>query len=943
MAKKSYTYSVVKMTARKVFNADFNMRLTVGQIENLMVNEPDNGYFGIIRRVTNKQGYYDSTDAKNPVYMDEIIFLNCSYDNKIYNQAELNWAKQYDAEQLKNLKDIKERLEKKKRTDEIQNKLEKVEFSISKYNKVFDRYQKKNKNTIAYEKNLDQLLDSGFTLNGLHYYLLGMSGNMARHGIKGFVSEDIYEDVMAYSYLIDKPKECKIPKYEAYRNLLFTSCRAYVDELPRIYVIDDYYMDIPNVPVKYPADGFYVKYNEDGSIKEKIPRKVMKSDVRTITINCFDGAAIHSSEYNNVLYCSLPDAKSIPKSYQLRLPFVKGVSTCFDLHGFCREYGIEYIKDIDGNMIPQDEIDILMTRSMYKGADFFPSFKAYYEAVRDKGFKLGISNYNKSTKESSQYVKANYQYLQNISALTKDDLIELSRYFTDYVEKVLKNPCKAIGFLKANNEDDNTTIENNTPYTLQALQLCPEMAKDECVRSSVTHLLKNAINQAKNGRILIKGGYKYLVPDLYMLMCWAVKNSGYDIEVKPCLKAGEMYCTGKEGRYSVFRSPQLLENEINVVNLVENNITQRWFSHLDNILIVNSCSVDMMRMQTADYDGDEGFLCEEELITSKVKTGLSLIINANESKPPVLPYTKDNINEYHKRTLDCLIGEITNKSCCLHNKSNQSTTTNQLELDEVIDSNRIKTQEDLEYLSIQIQLETDYVKAGIRWNTPADIEYNLGNLPYFMRYRYSKLNKEFKLMNTKRNNAKNNILKKFGYDVKVKYDKNQKIDSKTKTEIHNKLNEKKYKLPVSCCQTPLNGLCQYLEKWTPIIKYQLKNEDVSEIFTPTGFEVETDILDAVKAIYEDYLQESAKKSSHKQDTNWNVFYKRYLKQFEGIGLRDRELLFYLVKACYAPENKKQKNIVWSLCGETIIEIIKERNKAVDKNNDAANESNQGAA
>jgi hypothetical protein len=933
------------MTARKVFNADFNMNLTDGKIDDLLVNEPDNGYFGIIRRLTNKQNYYNSTDAKNPAYMKEIIFLDCSYDNKIYSQEDLNWAKQYDDEQLKKLNDIKMNLEKKKQTDEVIKKLEKVEFSISKYSRVYDRYEKKNKNTIAYEKNLDLLIDTGFVLNGIHYYLVGMSGNMARHGIKGFVSEDIYDDVMAYSYLIDKPKKCKIPKYEAYRNLLFTSCRAYVDELPRICVIDDYSIDIPNVSVKYPADGFYVKYNNDGSIKEKIPRKVMKSDVRTITINCFDGAAIHSSEYNNVLYRSLPDAKSIPKSYQLRLPFVKGVSTCFDLHGFCREYGIEYIKDIDGSMVPQNEIDILMTQSMYKGADFFPSFKVYYEAVKDKGFKLGISNYNKSAEESAQYVKANYQYLQNISALTTEDLIQLSHYFTDYVEKVLNDPCKAIGFLKTDNEDDNIneTIENKTPYTFQALQLCPEMAKDECVRSSVTHLLKNAINQAKNCRILIKGGYKYLVPDLYMLMCWAGKNSGYDIEVKPCLKAGEMYCTGKVGRYSVFRSPQLLENEINVVNLVENDITKRWFGHLDNILIVNSCSADMMRMQTADYDGDEGFLCEEDIITSKVKTGLPLIINVNESKPPVLPYTKENIKEYHKRTLNCLIGEITNKSCCLHNKTNQLKTTNQLELDGTIDPNRIKTLEDLEYLSIQIQLETDYVKAGIRWDTPADIEYNLGNLPYFMRYRYLQLNKEFKLVNAKRNNAKNNILKKHGYDVKVKYDKEQKIDSKTETEIRNKMNEKKYRLPVSCCKTPLNGLCQHLEKWTPIIRYKLQSEDVSELFMPTGFEIETNILDAVKAIYEDYLQESAKRSSHKQNTNWNVFYKRYLKQFENIGLQDRELLFYLIKVCYVPDNKKSKNIVWSLCGDTIIEILKERNNANDKNNNAANEADQRVA
>lgn len=951
------------MTARKVFNAEFDLELTVGQIDNICVNEPDNGYFGIIRRLTNNQDYLDSTDTKHPAYMSEIIFLDCSYDNTVHSRDDLIWALNHDKDKRKNLKQIKINLEKnklkleqKEQTEDIinevkkaQDKIDKIQFQIKTYRhkSLYHRWRKKNKDTAKYEKNLDQLLDTGFVLNDTRYYLVGMSGNMARHGIKGFVSEGIYDDVMAYSYLIEKPENCKIPKYEAYRNLLFTSCRAYVDQLPRICVVEDYYMDIQNVPVKYPADGFYVKYSEDGTVKERIPRKVMKSDIKTININCFDGAAVHSSEYNNVLYQSLPNAKSIPKSYQLRLPFMKGLSTCFDIHGFFEEKGVTKVRDIDGNMIPQEDIDILVTRSMYKGADFFPNFKTYYNAVKEKGFKLGISNYSKSSQECSKHVKANYQYLQNISGLTKDDLIGLSKYFTDYVDGVLDNPCQAIDFLNMGDEENDGSndeiINNKTPYTLQALQLCHCLEYDECVRASISNLLKNAIKQAENARILIRGGYKYLVPDLYMMMCWIAKNSGYKIEVESCLNVGEMYCAGKVGEFSVFRSPQLLENEINVVNLVENDITKRWFSHLDNVLVVNSCSVDMMRMQTADFDGDEGFLCEEERITSKVKTGLPLIINFNESKPPVVPYTKENIIDYHKRTLDCLIGGITNKSCCLHNKSNKMKTTNQLELDGIIDSNRIKVLEDLEYLSIQIQLETDYVKSGIRWETPYDIERNLGNLPYFMQYRYPRLKSEFKIMNAKRNNAKNRILKKNGYDVTIKFDKTRKINSKTKTEIDNKMSEKKYKLPLSCCPTPLNELCKYLEKWNPIIKFKLKSKNVSQYFAPTGITEDEKITVKVKAIYEDYLSKSNEKMKQGKNANWNVFYKEYRKSFLDVCSDQRELLFYLVKVCYSPDNKRNKNVVWNICGETIIEILKEGMGAIDRNNDAANEPNQGAA
>lgn len=1013
----NYYYNILKLTAKKLFNSDLNIKLSKREASEHFIEEPDNGYFDLVRRLTDNQLYYKSTDAKNPQYLSEIIFIDCAYNQSTYNEEQIEWAEKYDEKQLKKFNRIKLSYEKQLAklntastcNDNIEQ-AEKLHKIINKYRTKIDtypdkrsvakRYKNRNKSVKEFEANLDILLTDGFVFNGKKYYLLGMSSSMARNGIKGFVSENIYDEIMLYSYLVEKPEKCKIAKYEAYRNLLFTSCRAYVDELPRIVVIDDYSMVIPSVEVRYPADGYYLKEKQEDKEKKtviQIPRKVMKSDVKDILINCFDGSAIHSSEYNATLYKALSGERNIPKSYQLRLPFFKGLSTCFDIKGFCKEQNVTHIKDIDGKLVPIDEIDILAVRSMYKGADYFESFKTYCEAVKDKGFKLGISNYNKSSKDISDYTLANYQYLQNISGLTKEDLIELSQYFTKSVEEILKNPKKALEFYNIDNteedegsesvntEADDEAIDtadiNNTdrdsdisegefltsrkiPYQLQALAINKDMMNDTCVRSTISRFVKSSIKRAKYGRIPLKGGYKYLVPDLYMFMNWACHQSGHEeIEVKSSLMPGQLYCSGKpEGTYSLFRSPQLLENEINVLQLINTDITERWYSHLDNVIVINSCSVDMMRMQTADHDGDAAFLCEEDRITSKVKTGLPLIINNDDVKPPLVEYTQENIIDYHKKTLDCMIGQITNKSTKLHNKNSKGKITSKLMLDGEIDSTRNKINEDLEYLCIQIQLETDYVKNGIRWDTPLDIENSLGELPYFMRYRYDKIDKEYKLMDTKRKGAT--------YRIRQKYKENgMKSENDMKQEIKNKLYESKYKLPVNRSRTPLNELCWYLEKWSPIMRYIYKTKDVSKLFIPDGYEVNEAKLKLMYDISVQYMNETSEIMKKRKSVNWNALYKRYRDLYLMICPDLREILYYLVKMSYgnqmpvveeipvqnqdeskneSPSKKNiviSKNLVWSICGEEIIEILKERKAAVANNRttEESDAANQGAA
>jgi hypothetical protein len=153
------------------------------------------------------------------------------------------------------------------------------------------------------------------------------------------------------------------------------------------------------------------------------------------------------------------------------------------------------------------------------------------------------------------------------------------------------------------------------------------------------------------------------------------------------------------------------------------------------------------------------------------------------------------------------------------------------------------------------------------------------------------------------------------------------------------------------------------------MRYIYKTKDVSKLFIPDGYEVNEAKLKLMYDISVQYMNETSEIMKKRKSVNWNALYKRYRDLYLMICPDLREILYYLVKMSYgnqmpvveeipvqnqdeskneSPSKKNiviSKNLVWSICGEEIIEILKERKAAVANNRttEESDAANQGAA
>ena len=85
---------------------------------------------------------------------------------------------------------------------------------------------------------------------------------------------------------------------------------------------------------------------------------------RTFSVTEFDGEGLISKEYAARLNKALGGRHT---SFQIRLPFVKGMLHQVDFHDFFRSAGTTHLTDLWGVNHPVAKVDIILTKSMFKG------------------------------------------------------------------------------------------------------------------------------------------------------------------------------------------------------------------------------------------------------------------------------------------------------------------------------------------------------------------------------------------------------------------------------------------------------------------------------------------------------------------------------------------------------------------------------------------------
>lgn len=280
---------------------------------------------------------------------------------------------------------------------------------------IFDRDADNPKAALMQKKTEAMFSPEGITLNfgqgDARYLAFERSGSMSRSAMLSFVRADIYEELSRRMTVGMTLGNCQLSKLYAYNGLLFSSgTRIETDmlwEKDAIVVIDNPTAVYPDVDVITVEDRTGI-----GDVRN-YERVEKKSDV---AVTLFDGEGILSpalAEEIDRLYCG----KHIHTSFQIRMPYIKGMVHEVDFHGLFREATVTKITDLWGVEHPIERVRMILTKSQFKGCGWMTenglSFSEYLKRLRAYRHTLYITGVNRT--DSEQFTDLNYQFLSTLA------------------------------------------------------------------------------------------------------------------------------------------------------------------------------------------------------------------------------------------------------------------------------------------------------------------------------------------------------------------------------------------------------------------------------------------------------------------------------------------------------------------------------------------------
>lgn len=756
----------------------------------------------------------------------------------------------------------------------------------SKYNKyiVFVNC----KGATRYKDEMVRIVQDGFIIHGRKFVNCERSASMVRTSILSFVDAEISEELTRRVVMDIQLDKTVLSKWYAYRGLMLSSCHCIEDWYPRIIIVPDYEKVIPNQNIKYVYDKEVELKNKDTGEPFIWKSKDIATGIRDIKINVFDGCGIHHPDITDTVRGIL-NAKTDPTTILWRAPFIKGVTHEMDYVTFFAEHGITSIKDkwgVEHDVSPTAEPAIIMCESMYKGFKYFKNYgdvrdwQHYWDMFRKYNHCIGVTKWNFSLEEEPVYTRVNYQVLQDLD-LSFDDFELLAKTSVEWINNIMSGDKTALNIFLGLTADTKTKPN----CYMEALLKNREMIKEVGVRQHVSSLLDKAINEMKCGKLYLKSCFKFLAPDLLMLM----QHIG-GLEPTGCLAADEFFTFNNAGQmngeFLIERNPHICKSEHVVLRAVNNEMTDKYFSHLPNVCIVNGHSITPQRLNGADYDGDLVLVVDDETMMKGVHRDVPIVIDI-EDKATVIEEadTPENQARAILRGSNSLIGETSNCATGYHNKTPHSE-----EMKQVYESY-------IDLLSVINGKAIDSAKTGIIYNIPKHIAKHSKPLPYFMKYASPYYGK----------------MKKFSY-----------------------------------AHSNMNLLCRRTNKWHRTLKwkrYQKKDFDYT-IMMDKGIPINESVLRQIEKIYKEFVREFKQlnieytnaleaAANRKPDDenyeyvsppNWNGFYNKYRNRCFDICPNVCELANYVVLISYREHPCRPKKFMWVVGSEGILANLKQVEK-----------------
>lgn len=584
------------------------------------------------------------------------------------------------------------------------------------------------------------------------YIAFERSASMSRHNVLSFVREDIYEPLRERMMLGMQIGDCQLSKLYAYNGLMFTGGRRYeiADLLheKRIVVIDN--------PKSIVKDAEIITVEDDGTDNpiRKYSRIETIADVEVLE---FDGEGIISKELAGKL-----DINKQHHSFQIRMPYIKGVVHEVDFKGLFAELDVNEIKDVWGNLHDVSDVDMILTKSMFKGFGWMTenrlTWVEYLKRCRENGYALYISGMDKA--EPQETTELNYQFL-NTLALTDEEFRPLDlplgwdrspetdpRHWltktteAEYYRLVGKTGNHQEYFTQVI-ESEDFEITDKRRQRAEIVKCNPLFMEEPLYTKELSDSAESIRKKYAVGQLLIAGDNRYLSDDLMRLLTYIVKGTDGESQAfralsSECLTDNKVYAPqsayATQDYYTLLRSPHIARNEEAFVRPLQavGPIREKYLAHLRYVMMVDSRSLIPDRLGGADYDGDMVKTIADPLVNNCVRRGYQ----NNKSLPVLKIPSADPIiadaNDWHARmetvksTFSSRVGQISNaalrRGILAYDENSGSTER---------ESNR----HDVELLAILTGLEIDSAKSGVKPDLSSYLETGKAKKSLFLQYK----------------------------------------------------------------------------------------------------------------------------------------------------------------------------------------------------------------
>ena len=645
---------------------------------------------------------------------------------------------------------------------------------------IFDRSGARKKHLIRQEKARALFRPEGVSLDlgsGAHRYLaFERSGSMSRQARLSFIREDFYDAVRRRIMMDMTIGDCQLSKLYAYNGLMLSSGIRIdgigIDRPHRVVVIDN--------PTRTERNVSVITVEDDGtqSSTRKYHRVEKKEDIE---ITCFDGEGLISKEYARVVDEKLC-GKKVHTSFQIRMPYVKGMLHEVDFKDFLTLCGTDTITDLWGMEHSVRDVDVILTKSMFKGYGWLTAsgmnWEDYRTVFRKYRHALYITNVSKEKPE--QTTELNYQFLTTVSIQGDEfrpaDLpdgwdhspeTDERNWLTKQTELAYYNFCADKSFRQNYFLEKFERVswwerhQGKDQILAAVLKKNPRFINEPIYTKRLEDEADKIVEQYAVGRLIVAGDNRYLSGDLLDFLAFLLptvpprkrrQRMFYSTAMTDHFPESSFYAPqaayAHNDACTLLRNPHIARNEelqLSFYDAKEERKQMRhyYFGHLTDVVMVDSNMLAAERLGGADYDGDMIKTISDPILNACVRRNYNLyryekhksLTNTENIPLLMIPTAQPQIRnaddwearfETVRSTFSSRVGQICNaaldRSIIAYNENSDA-------------EERERCREETETLAILTGLEIDSAKSGIRPDLDEYLTHKTVKRSDFLKYK----------------------------------------------------------------------------------------------------------------------------------------------------------------------------------------------------------------